>query len=160
MLDLSWQELFLIGVVALIVIGPKDLPQVMRSVAVVVRKARGLSREFQNGVAQMMREAELDELRRKLDEAGRVDVGKTVKDTIDPTGSLREDFDPAEFARELKRSVEEPTIHRPAAAQSRPPAAGGDRPEKPGAAPAEPPAGAEPSGSEPKRNAALNGGSE
>ncbi len=40
MLDLSWQELFLIGVVALIVIGPKDMPQVMRSVAGVVRKAR------------------------------------------------------------------------------------------------------------------------
>ncbi len=66
-------------------------------------------------MAQMMREAELDELRRKLEEAGRVDVGKTVKDTVDPTGSLSDDFDPAQFARELKRSVEEPTIHRAAA---------------------------------------------
>lgn len=118
MLDLSWQELFLIGVVALIVIGPKDMPQVMRSVAGFVRKARGLSREFQNGMAQMLREAELDDLRRKLDEAGRIDLGQTVKDTVDPTGSLSEDFDPARFARELKRSVEEPTIHRPAAREA------------------------------------------
>jgi sec-independent protein translocase protein TatB len=126
MLDLSWQELFLIAVVALVVIGPKDLPQVMRSVAGFVRKAKGLSREFQNGIAQMMREAELDELRRKLEEAGRVDVGKTVKDTIDPTGSLSAEFDPAEFARDLKRSVEEPTIHRPSAAD------GGEAPESEG----------------------------
>jgi sec-independent protein translocase protein TatB len=117
MFDLSWQELFLIGVVALIVIGPKDMPQVMRSVAGFVRKARVLSREFQNGMAQMLREAELDELRRKVEEANRADVERTVKETVDPTGSLREDFDPTEFARQLKRSVEEPTIQRPAAAQ-------------------------------------------
>ncbi len=125
MLDLSWQELFLIGVVALIVIGPKDMPQVMRSVAGFVRKARALSREFQNGMAQMMREAELDELRRKMEEAGRVDVGKTVRDTVDPTGSLSEEFDPADFAEKLRRSVEEPRVHRPAATAA---SAGGDPP--------------------------------
>jgi sec-independent protein translocase protein TatB len=108
MLDISWQELFLIGVVALIVIGPKDMPQVMRAMAGFVRKARALSREFQNGMAEMMREAELDDLRRKLDEAGRVDLDRTVKDTIDPTGTLREEFDPSDFADRLRRSVEEP----------------------------------------------------
>ena len=140
MLDLSWQELFVIGVVALIVIGPKDMPQVMRSAAVLVRKARALSREFQNGVAQMMREAELDELRRKLEEAGHVDVEKSVKETIDPTGSLREDFDPAEFARELKRSVEEPTIHRPQAKEAAAPEAREEGVEDPRSATAEPPA--------------------
>lgn len=154
MLDLSWQELFLIGVVALIVIGPKDMPQVMRSVAGFVRKARGLSREFQNGMAQMMREAELDDLRRKLDEAGRVDLGQTVKDAVDPTGSLSEDFDPARFARELKRSVEEPTIHRPAARD----AAG---PEAQPAAGAEPASGdGLPPTDEPKRTPPRTGGDE
>ncbi|MBL8660343.1 MAG: twin-arginine translocase subunit TatB [Rhodospirillales bacterium] len=112
MFDVGWPELFLIGVVALIVIGPKDLPQVMRSVALFVRKARALSQEFQSGVAQMMREAELDDLKRKLEEAGRVDVGRTVKDAVDPNGSLSADFDPAEFARDLKQSVEEPTSPR------------------------------------------------
>lgn len=112
MFDIGWPELFLIGVVALIVIGPKDLPQVMRSVALFVRKARALSQEFQSGVAQMMREAELDDLKRKLEEAGRVDVGRTVKDAVDPNGSLSAEFDPAEFARDLKQSVEEPTSPR------------------------------------------------
>jgi hypothetical protein len=59
-------------------------------------------------MAEMMREAELDDLRRKLDEAGRVDLDRTVKDTIDPTGTLREEFDPSDFADRLRRSVEEP----------------------------------------------------
>lgn len=112
MLDIGWPELFLIGVVALIVIGPKDLPQVMRSVAGFVRKARNLSQEFQSGVDQMMREAELDDLKRKLQEAGKVDVGRAVRDAVDPTGSLRADFDPAEFARDLKKSVEDPPSRR------------------------------------------------
>lgn len=118
MLDIGWPELFLIGVIALIVIGPKDLPQVMRSVAGFVRKARGLSQDFQSGVAQMMREAELDDLKRKLEEAGRVDVGRAVKDAVDPTGSLSADFDPAEFARDLKRSVEDPPAHRSSSVQT------------------------------------------
>lgn len=145
MLDLSWQELFLIGVVALIVIGPKDMPQVMRSVAGFVRKARALSREFQNGVAQMMREAELDELRRKLEEAGGVDVDKTMRDAVDPTGSLSEEFDPAEFAEKLRRSVEEPAGPRPPAAG---PAAGEGRPA----------ADAAPDAAEPKRAAGSESG--
>ena len=157
MFDLSWQELFLIGVVALVVIGPKDMPQVMRSVAGLVRKARALSREFQNGVAQMMREAELDDLRRKLEEAGRVDVDGAVKGTIDPTGSLREDFDPTEFARELRRSVEEPSIHRPSPAAGGKTAADGECP--PDATSAErPPAGSAPVAADSNRDAPPAGG--
>lgn len=136
MLDIGWPELFLIGVVALIVIGPKDLPQVMRSVAGFVRKARGLSQEFQSGVAQMMREAELDDLKRKLEEAGRVDVGRAVKNAVDPTGSLSEDFDPAEFARDLKKSVEDPPAHRSQAGRSSPDPAGPDAAREPALPPA------------------------
>ena len=120
MLDIGWPELFVIGVIALVVIGPKDLPQVMRTVAGFVRKARGLSQEFHSGVAQIMREAELDDLKRKLDAAGRVDIGKTITDTVDPTGSVTADFDPADFARDLKRSVENPPTTRAPTAGAEP----------------------------------------
>jgi hypothetical protein len=89
-----------------------------------------------------MREAELDELKRKLEEAGRVDVGRAVRDTVDPTGSLSADFDPAEFSRDLKRRVEDP----PAGPVSG--AATGDRAEPPPPSEAEPrkPADGDPSG--------------
>lgn len=105
MLDIGWQELFFIGVIALIVVGPKDLPKVMRTVSQYVRKARGLAREFQGGVADMVREAELDDIKRQMDGSSR-SIEKTIKDTVDPTGSLTADFDPTEFNRELKERVE------------------------------------------------------
>ncbi|MDG4603396.1 MAG: Sec-independent protein translocase protein TatB [Defluviicoccus sp.] len=122
MLDIGWQELFLICIVALVVLGPKDLPTAMRAVARVVVKVRGLSREFQSGVADMLREAELDDLKRKVSEGGRVDLGKAVKDAVDPTGTLTEDFDPADFARRLKQEVEggPPTGPRAAASSPQP----------------------------------------
>lgn len=143
MLDIGWQELFLICVVALVVLGPKDLPTAMRALARVVTKVRGLSREFQSGVADMLREAELDDLKRKVSEGGRVDLGKAVKDAVDPTGTLTEDFDPADFARRLKEEVEAgpPTGPRAAAPapEPPPPAAGSPAAGSPAAAP---PAGA------------------
>lgn len=148
MLDIGWQELFLICVVALVVLGPKDLPTAMRAVARVVVKVRGLSREFQSGVADMLREAELDDLKRKVSEGGRVDLGKAVKDAVDPTGTLTEDFDPADFARRLKQEVEggPPTGPRAAARSSEPaapepaaPEAAAPQPPSPEAAAPEPP---------------------
>lgn len=88
MFDIGWQELFLIAVVALIVIGPKDLPIAMRALAKVLSKLRGLSREFQTHVSDMMREAELDEIRRKVDEAGRVNLRDAIDRVVDPDGRV------------------------------------------------------------------------
>lgn len=118
MFDIGWSELFLIGVVALIVIGPKDLPVAMRTAAKFFSKLRGLSQEFQSSVAEVVREAELDELRRKVERAGRIDPASAVKSAVDPTGSLSADFDPSEFAAKLKRTVEGGPPTGPAAPQS------------------------------------------
>ncbi|HEV2187309.1 MAG TPA: Sec-independent protein translocase protein TatB [Stellaceae bacterium] len=65
-LDIGWPELMLIGVVALVVIGPKDLPAALRVAGYWVRKARTMSRELQSHFEQMIREAELDEVRQEL----------------------------------------------------------------------------------------------
>jgi sec-independent protein translocase protein TatB len=65
MFDIGYSELLLIAVVALIVIGPKDLPNVMRTVGKWVGKARGMARHFRSGVDTMMREAELEEMEKK-----------------------------------------------------------------------------------------------
>ena len=92
--DIGWPELLLIGVVALVVIGPKDLPRALRTAGFWVRKARTLSREFQSSVDQMIREAELDEVRQELKKATEFDIEKELKQTIDPTGSLAESIKP------------------------------------------------------------------
>jgi sec-independent protein translocase protein TatB len=97
LLDFGWSELMLIGVVALIVIGPKDLPKALRVAGFWVRKARTLSREFQSSVEQMVREAELDEMRQELKKATEIDLDKEFRQAVDPTGSLAESLKPPEL---------------------------------------------------------------
>ena len=65
MFDIGYSELLLIAIVALVVIGPKDLPNVMRTVGKWVGKARGMARHFRSGIDTMMREAELEEMEKK-----------------------------------------------------------------------------------------------
>lgn len=65
MFDVAPTELMLVVVVALVVIGPKDLPKAMRFVGKWVGKARGMARHFRSGLDTMMREAELEELEKK-----------------------------------------------------------------------------------------------
>ncbi len=91
-LDFGWSELMLIGVVALVFIGPKDLPKALRVAGFWVRKARTLSREFQSSVDQMIREAELDDIRQELKKVGEADLDHEFRQTIDPTGDLAEDL--------------------------------------------------------------------
>src|SRR5438445_6474241 len=99
LLDMGWSELMLIGIVALVVIGPKDLPKALRVAGFWVRKARTLSREFQSSVEQMIREAELDEMRQELKKATEIDLEKQFHETIDPTGSLAESLKPPELPK-------------------------------------------------------------
>ncbi|HEY0111766.1 MAG TPA: Sec-independent protein translocase protein TatB [Allosphingosinicella sp.] len=58
-------ELLLVALVALLVIGPKDLPKAMRTVGRFVGRARGMARHFRSGFDTMMREAELEEMEKK-----------------------------------------------------------------------------------------------
>src|SRR5438067_7945311 len=95
--DIGWPELRLIGVVALVVIGPKDLPRALRVAGYWVRKARTLSREFQSSVDQMIREAELDEMREQLKKATEFDIEKEIQKTVDPSGSLAESIKPPDI---------------------------------------------------------------
>ena len=95
--DIGWPELLLIGVIALVVIGPKDLPRALRIAGFWVRKARTLSREFQSSIDQMIREAELEEVREELKKAAEFDIGKEIRNTVDPTGELAESIKPPEL---------------------------------------------------------------
>ncbi len=95
--DLGWSEILLIGTVALVFIGPKDLPKAMRVAGYWMRKARTLSREFQSSIDQMIREAELEEVRQDLKKATEFDLDREFHNTIDPTGSLSESLKPPEL---------------------------------------------------------------
>src|SRR5260370_37175354 len=119
MLDFSWSEVALIGVVALVVIGPKDLPKALRTAGIWVRKARTISREFQSSVEQMMREAELDEVKKQIESVSSVNIAKEIEKAVDPTGDLAESLKPP-ATPELNPLVNEASLPAP---PPRPPAA-------------------------------------
>lgn len=89
MFDIGWPELAVIIVVALVVIGPKDLPKALYTVGKWVRAARKVTGDFQRHVDDMMRDTELDEMRKTVQKAGQINVKKQIEDSIDPKGELK-----------------------------------------------------------------------
>ena len=110
MFDFAWSELALIAVVALVVIGPKDLPRVMKNVAFWVRKARSIAREFQNSLEDMVRDAELDDVKRDLDAATRFNFDEEMSKTIDPHGELKQSLTAPELTNPLVEPPKPPLI--------------------------------------------------
>ena len=93
MLDIGWPELFIVLVIALLVIGPRDLPRAMNRVGRWVRGARSMASQFQRHFDEMARDAELDELRdmkRKMSARG---IKDEVAKAVDPDGDLRRSMD-------------------------------------------------------------------
>ena len=66
MFDIAWSELFVIMVVALVVVGPKDLPKLMRSAGQWAGRARAMADQFRRSFDDMARQAELEELRNEV----------------------------------------------------------------------------------------------
>lgn len=100
MFDISWTEFLLIGVVALIVIGPKELPGVMRMLGQYTRKLRSMAAEFQGQFQEAMREAEMMDLKKQVDDL-REDFTK-----FDPLKSEREHIEA--IGSDLNASVNAP----------------------------------------------------
>ncbi|MBM84999.1 MAG: twin-arginine translocase subunit TatB [Rhodospirillaceae bacterium] len=93
MLDLGWQEFFLIAVVAVLVVGPKDLPRVIRGVTQTLRKVRGMAREFQSSIEEVAREAELDEIRKQAQDLSQVEFSNKILDSVDPDREVSKSLD-------------------------------------------------------------------
>lgn len=113
MFDVGWQELAVIAVIAIVVLGPKELPRVMRSVMGVMRKARMIAAEFHEAVNEAARQADLDDIKKQLAETAAVDLDpkQIVEHSIDPSGEMKKELqalgsvaDEASRAPELPRS--------------------------------------------------------
>ena len=86
MLDIGWTELLVIGVITLVVVGPKDLPRVLRYVGYWVGKARSMAREFQRAIDQYAKEADLEDVKKVATAPSQ--AKKAIKNAIDPKGAL------------------------------------------------------------------------
>lgn len=92
MFDIGWQELLLIAVVALVVIGPKDLPKVLKTVMAGMGKLRHMAQEFRSGIDEVIRESEIDDLKRHLEKTVSTDIGGKLKAEVDPAGRIEKDL--------------------------------------------------------------------
>ncbi len=92
MFDFAWSEIALIVVVAVVFIGPKDLPVAIKAVTEMIKKARRMAGEFQTHVDEMVREADLHEVRDSFNQIRNFDFKGTVERAVDPDGSLRSTF--------------------------------------------------------------------
>src|SRR5215475_691949 len=92
MFDVGWSELLLIGIVALIAIGPKELPGALRTLGQWMSKVRRMASEFQNQFHEAMREAELADLKKEVDEMASKAQSYAHFDPID---DIRKDIEKA-----------------------------------------------------------------
>lgn len=100
MFDLAWSEIALIAVVALVVIGPKDLPDAIKGVAKGIQTLRRKVGEFQQQADELVREAKLDDVRNQIAEVRstisdirNLDIKGTIEKAVDGDGSVRKAFE-------------------------------------------------------------------
>src|SRR5271170_2986099 len=105
MFDISWTEFLLIGVVALIVIGPKELPAVLRTLGQWTRRVRSMAADFQGQFQEAMREAEMADLKKQVD-----DIAHDIK-SYDPLKDVRADVEAA--GKDIQSSLEDPAAVKP-----------------------------------------------
>jgi sec-independent protein translocase protein TatB len=90
MFDIGWSELLLIGIVALIAIGPKELPGALRTLGQWMAKVRRMASEFQGQFQEAMREAEIDQLKKEMDDMA---AKATDYAQFDPIEDVRRDIE-------------------------------------------------------------------
>jgi sec-independent protein translocase protein TatB len=92
MFDFAWSEIVLIGAVALIAIGPKDMPAAIRTVSGMIKKARRMAAEFQTHVDEMVREADLGDVKKAFSDIRNLDIPSLLEKHVDPDNSIRDTF--------------------------------------------------------------------
>ena len=122
MFDFAWSEIAVIAGVALVVIGPKDLPVALRTVSGMVKKARRMAAEFQTHVDEMMKEADLKDVKDSINQIRNFDFKGTVEKAIDPDNSLRDTFRDDPFAGADGSALPAPVASEAADDENAPPA--------------------------------------
>ncbi len=118
MFDIGWTEILIIAVVAIIVVGPKDLPRMLRSLGRYAGQLRRTAGEFRSQFDDAIRESELDELRSTLQDTSDLNPINQIRDSVNESMAPLK-----ETAEDIKSSIEVPDM------DARP--AGGDGSEKP-----------------------------
>ncbi|KKX25386.1 Sec-independent protein translocase protein TatB [Rhizobium sp. LC145] len=135
MLDIGWTELLVIAIVLIVVVGPKDLPPMLRAFGKMTANLRKMAGEFRTQFDEALRESELDEVRQTISDAQKLNPSNALRDAINPLRQMgqeiRSDLQkatqvPAKTDAELQAPVEgeaakpEPALAVPASAMTLP----------------------------------------
>ncbi|KGJ14014.1 Sec-independent protein translocase protein TatB [Paracoccus sanguinis] len=116
MLDVGWTELLLIGVVALIVIGPKDLPVMFHSLGRITARARGMAREFSSAMEDAAKASGIHEATREISDLKKMASPRGLGlDALTRAADKFEKWDPLEPVRDATSAVPDPAAPPPAA---------------------------------------------
>jgi sec-independent protein translocase protein TatB len=117
MLEVGWSEILVIAIVMIVVVGPKDLPRMLRTFGTVARKMRGMASDFQSQFNDALRDAELDDVRKSLNDVRGLDPRNAIKDALNPLRQAGEDVrrELLDAERDLKAKADaQPPIAPPA----------------------------------------------
>ena len=123
MFDIGWPELLVVAIVLIIVVGPKDLPPMLRAFGRTTKKLRSMASEFRGQFDEALREAELDDVKKTFDDARKLNPMQTIRDAVNPlkdsAKSIRSDLEksvnsPSETAAwKPKTEIPEATMKLP-----------------------------------------------
>ena len=105
MFDLGWQEFLIIAFVLVIVVGPKDLPKVLKTFTNFLRQVRQMASEFHRSIENMADESELKDVKKSLNQIKNSNFDSLAKEHLDPTGSVGSALNEAKKSADLANNI-------------------------------------------------------
>lgn len=104
MFDIGWPELLVVAIVLIVVVGPKDLPPMLRAFGRTTKKLRAMASEFRGQFDDALREAELDDVKKTFDDARKLNPMQNIRDAVNPLKDTAKDI-----KADLEKSVKTPS---------------------------------------------------
>ncbi|MGO7210233.1 Sec-independent protein translocase protein TatB [Rhizobium ruizarguesonis] len=124
MFDIGWTELLVIAVVLIVVVGPKDLPPMLRAFGKMTQRARKVAGEFRAQFDEALREAELDDVRQTISDAQKLNPVNSLREAMNPLrqmgNEIKADLQKATVVTENKTEVPAATVSAPTPSMSLP----------------------------------------
>lgn len=115
MLDVGWTELVVIAIVMIIVVGPKDLPPMLRTFGKMMTKMRGMASDFRQQFDEALKEADLDDLRKTLNDAQKLNPAHSIREAMNPLRQMGNDIKAdLQKATAVETKPTEPAVPAPA----------------------------------------------
>jgi sec-independent protein translocase protein TatB len=121
MFDIGWTELLVIAVVLIVVVGPKDLPPMLRAFGKMTQRARKVAGEFRAQFDEALREADLDDVRQTISDAQRLNPANSLREAMNPLRQMGNDIKAdLQKATAVENKTEAPPVTVPAPSMSLP----------------------------------------